>query len=68
MVGSGLDFSRRKEAHRMAVGLMDIRGQYAELQDRIEAAVLGVLRSGRVILGPNVNGFCLLYTSPSPRD
>ena len=41
----------------MAVGLMDIKGQYAELQDRIEAAVLGVLRSGRVILGPNVKGF-----------
>jgi len=31
----------------MAVGLMDIKGQYAELQGRIEAAVLGVLRSGR---------------------
>jgi dTDP-4-amino-4,6-dideoxygalactose transaminase len=57
MVGSGLDFSRRKEAHRMAVGLMDIKGQYAELQDRIERAVLDVLRSGRVILGPNVKGF-----------
>jgi dTDP-4-amino-4,6-dideoxygalactose transaminase len=57
MVGSKLDFSRRKEAHRMAVGLMDIKGQYAELQGRIEAAVLGVLRSGRVILGPNVKGF-----------
>jgi dTDP-4-amino-4,6-dideoxygalactose transaminase len=41
----------------MAVGLMDIKGQYAELQDRIESAVLDVLRSGRVILGPNVKGF-----------
>ena len=41
----------------MAVGLMDIKGQYAELQDRIEAAVLDVLRSGRVILGPNVKSF-----------
>lgn len=41
----------------MAVGLMDIKGQYTELQDRIEAAVLGVLRSGRVILGPNVKSF-----------
>jgi dTDP-4-amino-4,6-dideoxygalactose transaminase len=57
MVGSGLDLSRRKEAHRMAVGLMDIKGQYAELQDRIEGAVLDVLRSGRVILGPQVKGF-----------
>jgi len=36
---------------------MDIKGQYAELQDRIEAAVLEVLRSGRVILGPQVKGF-----------
>ncbi len=41
----------------MAVGLMDIRGQYAELQGRIEAAVIDVLRSGRVILGPNVKSF-----------
>ena len=41
----------------MAVGLMDIKGQYAELQQRIEAVVLDVLRSGRVILGPHVKGF-----------
>ncbi len=41
----------------MAVGLMDIKGQYAELQDRIEPAVLDVLRSGRVILGPQVKSF-----------
>jgi dTDP-4-amino-4,6-dideoxygalactose transaminase len=41
----------------MAVGLMDIKGQYAELQTRIESAVLEVLRSGRVILGPNVKAF-----------
>ena len=41
----------------MAVGLMDIKGQYAELQDRIESTVLEVLRSGRVILGPNVTAF-----------
>jgi dTDP-4-amino-4,6-dideoxygalactose transaminase len=41
----------------MAVGLMDIKGQYTELQERIEAAVLDVLRSGRVILGPNVKAF-----------
>ena len=41
----------------MPIGLMDIKGQYAELQDRLEAAVLEVLRSGRVILGPNVKAF-----------
>jgi dTDP-4-amino-4,6-dideoxygalactose transaminase len=39
------------------IGLMDIKGQYAQLQDRLEAAALGVLRSGRVILGPNVKAF-----------
>jgi dTDP-4-amino-4,6-dideoxygalactose transaminase len=41
----------------MAIGLMDIKGQYAELQERIERAVLDVLRSGRAILGPNVKAF-----------
>ena len=41
----------------MPIGLMDIKGQYAELQDRLEAAVLEVLRSGRVILGPQVKAF-----------
>jgi len=41
----------------MAVPLMDIKGQYAELQERIEEAVLAVLRSGRAILGPNVQAF-----------
>jgi dTDP-4-amino-4,6-dideoxygalactose transaminase len=46
-----------EEAARMAVGLMDIKGQYTELQERIETAVLDVLRSGRVILGPNVKAF-----------
>ncbi len=41
----------------MAVSLMDIKGQYAELQEGIESAVLEVLRSGRAILGPNVKAF-----------
>jgi dTDP-4-amino-4,6-dideoxygalactose transaminase len=36
---------------------MDIKGQYAELQERIETAAIDVLRSGRVILGPNVKEF-----------
>jgi dTDP-4-amino-4,6-dideoxygalactose transaminase len=36
---------------------MDIQGQYAELRERIEGAVLEVLRGGRVILGPNVKAF-----------
>jgi len=39
------------------IGLMDIKGQYAELQDRLEKAVLEVLRGGRVILGPQVKSF-----------
>jgi dTDP-4-amino-4,6-dideoxygalactose transaminase len=55
VVGSALD--RTGKEARMAVGLMDIQGQYAELQERIEGAVLEVLRSGRVILGPNVKAF-----------
>jgi dTDP-4-amino-4,6-dideoxygalactose transaminase len=55
VVGSALD--RTGKEARMAVGLMDIQGQYAELQERIESAVLEVLRSGRVILGPQVKGF-----------
>ena len=41
----------------MPIGLMDIKGQYAELQDRLEQAVLDVLRSGSVILGPQVKSF-----------
>jgi dTDP-4-amino-4,6-dideoxygalactose transaminase len=46
-----------KEATPMAVGLMDIQGQYAELQERLEPVVLEVLRSGRAVLGPNVKAF-----------
>ena len=41
----------------MPIGLMDIKGQYAELQERLEEAVLDVLRGGRYILGPNVRSF-----------
>ena len=38
----------------MAIGLMDIKGQFTEVQDRVEQAVLDVLRGGQYILGPNV--------------
>ena len=38
----------------MPIGLMDIKGQIADVQDEVEAAVLAVLRSGQFILGPNV--------------
>ena len=38
----------------MPIGLMDIKGQIADVQDEVEAAVLGVVRSGQFILGPNV--------------
>ena len=41
----------------MAIGLMDIRGQYDEVRERVEAAVIEVLRGGRFILGPNVAAF-----------
>jgi dTDP-4-amino-4,6-dideoxygalactose transaminase len=33
---------------------MDIKGQIAEVQGEVEEAVLGVVRSGQFILGPNV--------------
>ena len=41
----------------MPIGLMDIKGQFADVQDEVEAAVLDVLRSGQFILGPNVKAF-----------
>jgi dTDP-4-amino-4,6-dideoxygalactose transaminase len=41
----------------VAIGLMDIKGQYAEVADAVERAVLDVLRGGRYILGPNVKAF-----------
>jgi dTDP-4-amino-4,6-dideoxygalactose transaminase len=36
---------------------MDIKGQYAEVADAVERAVLDVLRGGRYVLGPNVKAF-----------
>ena len=41
----------------MAIGLMDIKGQYAEVQKKLEAVVLDVLRGGQFILGPQVKAF-----------
>ena len=41
----------------MAIGLMDIKGQFEELQGAVEKAVIDVLRSGKFILGPNVQAF-----------
>ncbi len=38
----------------MPIGLMDIKGQIADVRDEVEAAVLAVLRGGQFILGPNV--------------
>ncbi len=45
------------EGGAVSIGLMDIKGQYAELQERVEAVVLEVLRGGRYILGPQVKAF-----------
>ncbi|GBD48049.1 DegT/DnrJ/EryC1/StrS family aminotransferase [Methylopila sp. Yamaguchi] len=39
------------------IPLMDMTAQYAPLAAEIEAAVLGVLRSGRYVLGPEVEAF-----------
>ena len=36
----------------MAVPLMDIKAQYGPLRDQLDAAIAGVLDSGRFILGP----------------
>ena len=41
----------------MPIGLMDIKGQIADVQDEVEAAVLAVVRNGQFILGPNVKAF-----------
>jgi dTDP-4-amino-4,6-dideoxygalactose transaminase len=37
--------------------MCDVRGQYHQLKDEIDAAVLAVLASGQVILGPEVAAF-----------
>jgi len=42
------------EACNVPIGLMDIKGQIADVQDEVEAAVLAVVRNGQFILGPNV--------------
>lgn len=39
----------------MTVPLMDIRAQYGPLRDEVDAAIAGVLDSGRFILGPHVS-------------
>ena len=41
----------------MSVPFLDLQASYLEIQDEIEAAVLGSLRSGRYIGGPDVEAF-----------
>ena len=44
-------------ASTQRVPLVDLAAQYAELKPAIDAAVLGVLASGRYVLGPEVDAF-----------
>src|SRR4051794_8831687 len=44
-------------ADRTPVPLCDIAAQYRSIQDEIEEAVLRVMRSGQVVLGPEVAAF-----------
>jgi dTDP-4-amino-4,6-dideoxygalactose transaminase len=37
--------------------MCDVQGQYHQIKDEVDAAVLGVLASGQVILGPEVAAF-----------
>jgi dTDP-4-amino-4,6-dideoxygalactose transaminase len=39
----------------MKIPLLDLVAQYHSIKEEIDAAVLGVLESGRFILGPNVS-------------
>lgn len=41
----------------LRVPLCDLQAQYREIQSEVEEAVLSVLRSGQVILGPEVQSF-----------
>ena len=40
----------------MTIPLMDIHAQYGPLRSELDAAIAGVLDSGKFILGPNVSG------------
>ena len=41
----------------MQLHMVDVRGQYARIQDEVDAAVLNVIRSGQFINGPAVKSF-----------
>lgn len=41
----------------MRVPFYDIKGQYLELKEEMDAAILGVLSSGAYVMGPNHNAF-----------
>ncbi len=41
----------------MQLHMVDVRGQYARIQDEVDAAVLDVIRSGQFINGPAVKSF-----------
>ncbi|MCZ2342509.1 MAG: DegT/DnrJ/EryC1/StrS family aminotransferase [Bacteroidales bacterium] len=49
--------STANASHPVPVPMCDIRGQYLSLKAEMDAAILRVLESGQVILGPEVSAF-----------
>ena len=50
----------------MAVPVLNLKVQYAEIRDRIDAAVHQVLESGQFVLGPNVSALSATLSISPP--
>ena len=55
--GSSIYLRRQPNTTRMELHMVDVRGQYARIQEDIDRAVLDVVRSGQFINGPAVRAF-----------